>query len=82
MRLRRNFKIIDRPKKINALLTLLKFSTIFPKTDKDIITDKINLFSDDDIMNLGKILAFEHKNRETLDQSLVQNFIANLRNKN
>ncbi len=82
MRLRRNFKMIDRPKKINALLTLLKFSTIFPKTDKDIITDKINLFSDDDIMNLGKILAFEHKNRETLDQSLVQNFIANLRNKN
>jgi hypothetical protein len=74
--------MIDRPKKINALLTLLKFSTIFPKTDKDIITDKINLFSDDDIMNLGKILAFEHKNRETLDQSLVQNFIANLRNKN
>ena len=82
MRLRRNFKMIDRSKKINALLTLLKFSTIFPKTDKDIITDKINLFSDDDIMNLGKILAFEHKNRETLDQSLVQNFIANLRNKN
>ena len=74
--------MIDRSKKINALLTLLKFSTIFPKTDKDIITDKINLFSDDDIMNLGKILAFEHKNRETLDQSLVQNFIANLRNKN
>ena len=74
--------MIDRPKKINSLLTLLKFSTIFPKTDKDIITDKINLFSDDDIMNLGKILAFEHKNRETLDQSLVQNFIANLRNKN
>jgi hypothetical protein len=74
--------MIDRPKKINALLTLLKFSTIFPKTDKDIITEKINLFSDDDIMNLGKILAFEHKNRESLDQSLVQNFIANLRNKN
>ena len=74
--------MIDRPKKINALLTLLKFSTIFPKTDKDIIKEKINLFSDDDIMNLGKILAFEHKNRESLDQSLVQNFIANLRNKN
>jgi hypothetical protein len=74
--------MIDRPKKINALLTLLKFSTIFPKTDKDIIIEKINLFSDDDIMNLGKILAFEHKNRESLDQSLVQNFIANLRNKN
>jgi len=74
--------MIDRPKKINALLTLLKFSTILPKTDKDIIKEKINLFSDDDIMNLGKILAFEHKNRESLDQSLVQNFIANLRNKN
>lgn len=74
--------MIDRPKKINALLTLLKFSTIFPKSDKDIIAEKINLFSDDDIMNLGKILAFEHKNRESLDQSLVQNFIANLRNKN
>ena len=74
--------MIDRPKKINALLTLLKFSTILPKTDKDIIKEKINLFSDDDIMNLGKILAFEHKNRESLDQSLLQNFIANLRNKN
>lgn len=73
--------MIDRPKKVNALLTLLKFSSIFPVHDKEKIQINLNNFSDDDIMNLGKILSYEHKNRGSLDKSLIQDFLKNLKKK-
>ena len=68
----------NRTAKINALITLLDFSLIIPEDMKIVVKEKINQFSDQDIMNLGKILAYEHENREKLDKSMLQTFIQSL----
>jgi hypothetical protein len=68
----------NRTAKINALITLLDFSLIIPEDMKMVVKEKINQFSDQDIMNLGKILAYEHENREKLDKSMLQTFIQSL----
>ena len=68
----------NRNAKINALFTLLDFSLIIPEDMKIVVKERINYFSDQDIMNLGKILAYEHENREKLDKSMLQTFIQSL----
>lgn len=74
--------MFDREKKIKAIFTLLKFSIIFSRDDKEIISSKISSLSDEDIMNLGKILAYEHNNRKSLDQNLITDFLKNLKKSN
>jgi len=68
----------NRNAKINALFTLLDFSLIIPEDMKIVVKERINDFSDQDIMYLGKILAYEHENREKLDKSMLQTFIQSL----
>jgi hypothetical protein len=68
----------NRTAKINALITLLDFSLIIPEDMKIVVKEKINQFSDQDIMNLGKILAYEHENREKLDKSMLETFVKSL----
>jgi len=68
----------NRTAKINALVTLLDFSLIIPEDMKSVVKEKINQFSDQDIMNLGKILAYEHENREKLDKSMLETFVKSL----
>ncbi len=68
----------NRTAKINALITLLDFSLIIPEDMKIVVKEKINQFSDQDIMNLGKILAYEHENREKLDKSMLETFVNSL----
>ena len=68
----------NRTAKINALVTLLDFSLIVPEDMKIVVKEKINQFSDQDIMNLGKILAYEHENREKLDKSMLETFVKSL----
>ena len=68
----------NRTAKINALITLLDFSLIIPEDMKMVVKEKINQFSDQDIMNLGKILAYEHENREKLDKSMLETFVKSL----
>lgn len=68
----------NRTAKINALVTLLDFSLIIPEDMKIVVKEKINQFSDQDIMNLGKILAYEHENREKLDKSMLETFVKSL----
>ncbi len=68
----------NRTAKINALITLLDFSLIIPEDMKIVVKEKINKFSDQDIMNLGKILAYEHENREKLDKSMLETFVKSL----
>jgi len=69
---------IDRQAKINALFTLLDFSMIISREMKDEIKKKIEDFSIEDIMNLGSILAYEHYNREKLDDMALKTFIESL----
>jgi hypothetical protein len=68
----------NRTAKINALITLLDFSLIIPEDMKIVVKEKIIQFSDQDIMNLGKILAYEHENREKLDKSMLETFVKSL----
>ena len=68
----------NRTAKINALITLLDFSLIIPEYMKIVVKEKIIQFSDQDIMNLGKILAYEHENREKLDKSMLETFVKSL----
>lgn len=68
----------SREEKINALFTLMKFSLIIPEETKFLIKDKISLFSDEEIDNIGSILATEHDNREKLDEMALKTFIDSL----
>ncbi len=69
----------DREVKIKALLNLLEFSFLFSRQTKEEIKNKINDFSDADIINLGTILAYEHKNRDSLDKSMATTFLDSLK---
>lgn len=67
-----------RKEKIEALFTLMEFSLIIPEDMKLTIKNKIDLFSDEDIDNIGTILSYEHDNRDKLDQMALKTFIESL----
>lgn len=69
----------DRELKIKALLNLLDYSLLFPNQIKEEIKNKVNEFSEEDIMNLGTILAYEHENRDALDKATAATFLKNLK---
>ena len=60
----------ERNSKIEALLTLLEFSLLFTLEEKKKVKENIHLFTDDEIMAFGKVLAYEHNHREELDSVL------------
>jgi hypothetical protein len=68
----------DRQAKIKALNTLMEYSILIPEPNRLELMENIDKLSDEDIMNLGKILAFEHNNREKLDQQTVVTFLNSL----
>ena len=60
-------KLEERNSKIEALLTLLEFSLLFTLEEKKKIKENIQLFTDDEIMAFGRVLAYENNHREELD---------------
>lgn len=61
----------EKATKIKALVTLLDMSMLFSLPRKELIKSKLETLSDDEIMGLGRLLATEHKNRDTLDKALL-----------
>jgi hypothetical protein len=67
-----------RGTKIEALFTLMEYSLIIPEEMKVKIQENIVKFSDEDIMNMGMVLSYEHDHRKELDRETLQIFISHL----
>jgi len=65
----------EREKNIEALYLLLDYSILIPDYFTEELKKNIDKVPDDYIMNLGKILAYEHRNRELLDKKLLDTYV-------
>lgn len=69
---------IDRKNKVDAIFMLLKYSLLIPQSQKTKIINDLPSFPDDVIDNLGAVLAYEHRNRDQLDEIFVKDFLKKL----
>jgi len=70
--------MFDRQRKISAIKILLAFSLLITEEEKSAIIDKLESFSDADLMVLGELLSYEHKNRDILDKATSISFLKEL----